>query len=123
MKRCICLVAVLLAMLATGCGAKGRKQLPAVLKGSTFAELKPGFDQLCGRCHVDETKGRYSMQSLETVLAGGKSGVAIAPGNAANSLFYKMVAQEPGVRSMPPKASLAPEDVAAIKAWIDAGAE
>lgn len=52
-------------------------------------------------------------------MRGGDSGPALAPGEAGASLLVTRVT----AREMPPKAPLDAEEVAALRRWVDAGAE
>ncbi len=91
---------------------------------ATFAAaVQPIVAQRCAKCHVDESKGQYSLATLESALAGGKNGAAVVvPGNGEGSLLYQMVAGTAEKR-MPPKGEpLSAQDIATIKSWIDSGA-
>ena len=61
------------------------------------------------------------MRSREGLLKGGSRGAAIAPGNAAASLLYRVVSgtHKP---AMPPAGPLKADEVAAIERWIASGA-
>jgi hypothetical protein len=73
----------------------------------------------CLSCHgADKKRDGLDLRQRATVLTGGDSGPALVPGKAADSLLYRKLAD----REMPPQNPLAPEQVAAFKAWIDAGA-
>jgi len=132
------LIALFLSILlcVAGCSPKaGTSSAPAPLDKAaaagapkadlTFATaLKPVIDERCGDCHTQEMKGKFSMLTRESAMAGGKSGPVIAPGNAENSLLYKMIAGKPGVKRMPPKGNpLSDAQIASIKSWIDSGAK
>jgi mono/diheme cytochrome c family protein len=92
--------------------------------GQLFAEaIGPLFQEHCQMCHNSESRNAgLDLSTREALLRGGKSGPAIVPGNAKESLLYKLVAheQEPGMPSKAPK--LPGEIVARVAAWIDAGA-
>lgn len=112
------------AMLS--CGDTSTEQAPQVeVVGATPlpAAIAPIVEERCKKCHVEESRGQFSMASLESALKGGKSGVVIVPGDSANSRMYQLVAGLVADKRMPPKGDpLSPEQVAAIQAWIDAGA-
>jgi hypothetical protein len=115
------ILAVALAMLGmTGCTEPGAS-IPA--GDLTFAaSIEPIVAARCAKCHVEGSKGELSLASLESVLAGGKSGPAIVPGDAAASRMYLAVSGGPKVKEMPPKGDrLTKKQVATIKAWINAG--
>ena len=54
----------------------------------------------------------------EAALKGGQSGAALVPGQAAESLLYKMVS----AKKMPLGDPLADSQIEALREWIDAGA-
>jgi hypothetical protein len=69
------------------------------------------------------------MESHELLLKGGESGAVILPGKSDESLLVRMiegkVEKDGKKRIMPPgkREKLKPEDIALIRAWIDAGAK
>src|SRR5882762_2419580 len=73
----------------------------------------------CIACH-DGAKpmASLSLKTREAALQGGKSGPALAPGNADGSLLYKMVS----ARKMPPGNPLAERETGILKEWINSGA-
>ncbi len=88
-------------------------------------QVAPLFRARCIECHGPTTsKSGLRLDERDRAFAGGESGdPAIVPGHADQSRLYLLVAGlDPELR-MPPKGSpLDESDVAAIKAWIDAGA-
>ncbi len=73
----------------------------------------------CVSCHgPDQKKGGLDLSRRATALKGGKSGTAIVPGSPDESLLVDKVVEG----EMPPKGSLAREQVAAVRAWVKAGA-
>ena len=77
----------------------------------------------CGSCHgAGAVEGGLDLATRETLLAGGSRGPAVVPGNAGASLLYRLAArlEEP---HMPAEGDpLTAEELAAVAAWIDAGA-
>ena len=119
----------MLALLTAGC-SQPAPSAPDAAGGAapagqaTFAaSVQPIVSQRCAKCHVEESKGRYSLASLESALAGGKNGASVVvPGNSAESLLFKMVSGTAEKR-MPPKGDpLSEQEIATIKTWIDSGA-
>jgi len=81
------------------------------------------LQQNCGQCHGDSSgMSGLKVTTRENLVKGGTRGTALVPGKAAESLLYKAVAHIGDVK-MPPGAALKPEDVAAIREWIDRGAQ
>ena len=68
------------------------------------------------------------LESFDSLMKGGEIGPAVVPGKSGESLLMKMIEgrfEKEGKRQiMPPgrRKKLAPEEIAVIKAWIDAGA-
>jgi mono/diheme cytochrome c family protein len=74
----------------------------------------------CVECHAgDEPAGGLDLTNRPAALRGGDSGPAIRPRDSAGSLVYRKVA----AGKMPPKQRLAPDQVALVRAWLEAGAE
>lgn len=86
-------------------------------------DIQPVLQKQCLVCHSGEShKGGLDLSSRETLLRGGDSGPAIIPGNAKESLLYKLIAHEQQP-AMPYKGGKLPDPVVARFAdWINAGA-
>src|SRR5882672_10935314 len=94
-----------------------------------FSRVAAIFDKHCLDCHAaDDPEGKLVLESFATLMKGGKSGPAIVPTNSTESLLVKLIEgriEEEGKKKiMPPgkRKKLEPDDIALIKAWIDAGA-
>ncbi len=86
---------------------------------SPFRAVEPILRR-CASCHRgDEPTGGLNLVRREGAIEGGESGPALIPGDSAGSRIWQMVER----RKMPPKSPLDREEVDAIRAWIDAGAE
>jgi hypothetical protein len=84
-----------------------------------FREVRPILTGTCLTCHGAEAqKGGLDLSRRDTALAGGVSGPAIEPGKPDESDLVMRL--EDGL--MPPKSPLAPEQVAAFRRWVEAGA-
>ncbi|MEO1991215.1 MAG: c-type cytochrome domain-containing protein, partial [Pirellulales bacterium] len=100
------------------------------------AELKPGetsfaidiapvLIESCLACHGGfETESGMSMATFSRLLRGGGSGVAIVPGDAANSLFVKKIrgVDIDGQRMPLGKDPLSNDVINSIVKWINEGA-
>ncbi|MDE3197644.1 MAG: DUF1549 domain-containing protein, partial [Acidobacteriota bacterium] len=81
------------------------------------------LQQRCGQCHgASSGMSGLKITSRENLLKGGSRGPAIVPGKSNDSLLYKAVAHIGDVQ-MPPGGQLEAADIAAIKDWIDKGAD
>ena len=88
---------------------------PAV---KTWAEASAIFTAKCTLCHINVQAGNLSLKTYQDALKGGQSGPAIVPGDPGKSVLVKT---QQGT-SHPAMGMLTPEELAAIIAWIKAGA-
>jgi hypothetical protein len=74
---------------------------------------------ICLDCHSgDEAKGGLDLSRKKSAFAGGDEGLAIVPGKPEESAIWKRV----NANEMPPKKPLSAADKAALKTWIEQGA-
>jgi WD40 repeat protein len=92
-------------------------------------QIAPLLDTYCIDCHGDtDADGEFRLDTFANLLAGGKSGKVLAAGKSADSLVVKFLEGTSGRKGknqfMPPgkRDKMKPEEIALIKAWIDAGA-
>ncbi|MEW6156142.1 MAG: c-type cytochrome domain-containing protein [Verrucomicrobiota bacterium] len=88
------------------------------------------LDQHCLDCHTaPDPDGKLLLDDFTALMNGGESGASIVPGNSEDSLIVKMIEgrieREGKKKIMPPgkRAKLKPEEIALVRAWIDAGAK
>src|ERR1700722_18830522 len=86
-------------------------------------DIVPIFKAYCWHCHGGEAcRAGLDLRTFPLVMQGGKSGPAIVPGSAAESLIFKKfggnLAQHPPETSRPTEAHLA-----TLRVWIDSGAQ
>ena len=103
-------------------------------------DIKPILTQSCMKCHKPDPKnprgpaGGLRLDDKAAALKGGKSGPAIVPGKADESLFYKLLAGpvtvgDHDIAPMPkamrnqPFKPLPKDKIDLIKQWIDQGAK
>jgi mono/diheme cytochrome c family protein len=110
----------IVSVLAFGC-AFG--QTPAASQAPDFFETKvrPILANNCYDCHSSAEMGGLRVDSRERLLAGGKSGPAIMPGDPDKSLLIQAVRQT-GDLKMPKGGKLKPEEVEALAEWVKSGA-
>jgi hypothetical protein len=91
----------------------------------TFArDIEPIFSKSCWNCHnADAQLADLDLSTRAAAIRGGEHGAAIVPGNAEQSKLYRMVAGLDSIQMPMGGDKLAPAEIAAIKAWIDRGAE
>src|SRR5882757_5584237 len=87
--------------------------------------IRPVLSNNCYSCHSASTKaaGGLRVDDIETLLAGGKSGPAIVPGNPEESLLLRRILLDDEKHRMPKGDDPLPKaDVANITTWIKEGA-
>ena len=107
-------------LLALACVAS----LPLRAETNLFrAQVKPLLEQKCFSCHgADKQKGGLRLDSRAAALKGGEHGPALVPGDATKSLLLQAVRHATKDLAMPPKEKLPAPDIAALAAWVQAGA-
>jgi formate dehydrogenase subunit gamma len=89
--------------------------------GSTSSPVWDGdiatlLEENCGTCHGPTATAGLTVSSYANIMKGGASGPVIIPGDSANSPL--IIKQEAGGHP----GQLTPDEIARVKAWIDAGA-
>lgn len=83
-------------------------------------EIVPIVMAKCGRCHVQEAKGRYSAQNFASLVKGSRKGKAVVPGKPESSRLLMLIK----TGKMPPKSrGFPPEQIQLIEEWIAQGAQ
>jgi hypothetical protein len=89
-------------------------------------DIKPILDNTCLRCHgLERPKSGFRLTDRASALKGGANGIDIVPGKSAESPLVYYVARVIEDMEMPPEGKgepLTTEQVAAVRAWIDQGA-
>ena len=123
--------AIALALLAAESAARG-EPVPAPKPGDRDVEqvdfardVFPILARHCFDCHgSDVQEGQLRLDARATALAGGVSGRSIHPGHGDRSLLIQRLTTEDEAERMPQGGeSLSPPEIAAIRSWIDGGAE
>ncbi len=86
--------------------------------------VAPIFEKRCAGCHnATEREGKFSVESIGTMLEGSEHGVVITPGQSASSRLWLLIAGTMEPR-MPPEDEepLTDAEKEIIQRWIDAGA-
>ena len=90
-------------------------------------DVKPVLARRCFACHaaLKQCSG-LRLDTAAAIRRGGDGGPAVEAGKSGESLLIAAVTGAVGVTRMPPKEEgepLKPEELAALKSWIDQGAE
>ncbi|NUN94580.1 MAG: DUF1553 domain-containing protein [Candidatus Omnitrophica bacterium] len=87
------------------------------------ARVRPVLLVHCASCHGGEKpKSGLRVDSRESLLAGGKGGSAILPGNSEGSRLIQALRYTHDDLKMPPSGALPKEVVDDLARWIDQGA-
>ena len=96
-------------------------------EGPSFSRtIQPLFAARCYSCHgPDAEEGGLQLHNREDALAELESGeFAIVPGEVeASTLLARVKSQDESERMPPEGEPLTEEEIAALRAWVDAGAE
>lgn len=105
-----------------------KREKPASLNETYIFEdvVQPILQNRCGQCHQgSKLKGKLSIETLESLLKGGKSGAAIVVFKPMESELYKRITLAPSDEKFMPtdgKTPLTKNEIAIIKWWIETGA-
>lgn len=87
---------------------------------SFVKQVAPILVTKCGRCHVDNARGDFSMANFDQLKKGTAAGVVIFPGDDAGSVLIDKLASG----EMPPGGNKLPDDeLATLRQWIREGAK
>ena len=87
-------------------------------------DVAPLLKKYCVGCHNgDDLEGDLSLETFADLQKGGENGPPLVAGESAKSLLIQLITGEEEPQ-MPPEDNAAPtaEEIAIIKAWVDAGA-
>ncbi len=104
---------------------KGVSELSDLQKDKLSLEVRGLFAHKCYQCHSEnKQKGNLVLDNKEGVFKGGKTGLAVVPGNPEESEIYKrIILPANNKKVMPTKGKLLTADeVALVKLWIKEGA-
>ncbi|MCC6587212.1 MAG: PSD1 domain-containing protein [Bryobacterales bacterium] len=85
-------------------------------------KVRPLLAARCWGCHGDAKVSGLRLDSREGMLAGGRSGAALTPGNPGQTLFLQAVRRTHEKLKMPPDGKLAEGDIATLESWVRDGA-
>lgn len=129
-QKNIFMIVVLAAMTLAALTAMAQEKPKAseAKEVSFEKDVAPVLGRFCAGCHNadEEHPSQLYLESYESLMKGGKHGLAIKAGNSKESLLMqKMSAEPPFGKVMPPprKRTPTPEQVELIRAWIDQGAK
>ena len=88
-------------------------------------KIRPLLRERCFECHgASKQKAELRLDAKSLALKGGDNGAVVVAGKSGESLLWKRVSSTSDDERMPPSGKpLTAEQLAAVKSWIDAGAE
>lgn len=87
---------------------------------SFVSQVTPVLVAKCGRCHVQDARGMFSMANYATLMKGPTAGKVVFPGDPSGSRIIEVI--ESG--DMPRGGlKVTPEELALVKQWIQEGAK
>ena len=87
---------------------------------SFVRDIAPLLVEKCGRCHVNNNRGRLSMASFESLIRGLPSGPVIVPGDAQASKLIAAVRSGKMPKGGP---KLKDDEIALLSNWVKSGAK
>lgn len=86
-------------------------------------QIVPLLKQQCGKCHSGTQKeGGFSLNTRESLLAGGESGSAVNPRNTDQGELIARVTTDDEFTRMPPEGNpLSDAQIKLLKRWIESG--
>src|ERR1700722_6684798 len=127
-RSLIAIIAVLLILAPASRAALTPEQIKALPPAASGpvdfkSQIKPIFEASCIRCHGrGRNRGGFQIDSRQSLLKGGDTGPGAAPGHSADSYIIELVSGLNPDEVMPKKGKkLTPEEVGALRAWIDQG--
>lgn len=119
-------IGLFLLLLASACGpVKADENVKAA--GETFFEnkIRPLLAKHCFECHSEDAQeGELRLDRRGAMLAGGRSGKAVLPGDPAGSLLIRVIRRVDQDMKMPPDDAkkLSAEEIEQFTAWVKMGA-
>ena len=85
-----------------------------------FENVQPLLKARCASCHSAKSKqGGLSIETRDDLLVGGKTGSAVVPGNAVDSLMMALIMSGKMPLGGP---TLSASETASLRRWIEGGA-
>jgi len=82
-------------------------------------EVAPWLIAKCGGCHINGSKGGFSMANIETLMKGSKAGVVLFPGDSESSRIVETIRTGDMPRG---GGKVAPGELEKLEQWIREGA-
>lgn len=86
---------------------------------SFVKEVAPLLLSKCGSCHVDQSRGQFSMATYNSLMRGTRDASVIEVGSGAESRLIDVIVSG----SMPPNGEVSPAETQRLLRWINQGAK
>ena len=93
----------------------GEGELPTLPEDLTYQEIQPILTAECSECHGDNPTAGLQVTNYASLMAGGRDGAVIVPGDAENSLIFQKLAEGHF-------GALTSIQLELVRQWVDAGA-
>ncbi|HBE70591.1 MAG TPA: hypothetical protein DDW52_20795 [Planctomycetaceae bacterium] len=98
-----------------------KKMPPSEENGVSFSkDVAPWLLAKCGNCHVDQSRGEFSMRSFVSLRRGTPAGVVVFPGSPRDSRLVEVIASGDMPRG---GGKVTTAELDELKAWIAQGAK
>lgn len=94
----------------------------AVLRDAFETHIRPVLAQQCFACHTNSKSGGLRLDSMADMLAGGKSGPAVVPGDPDKSLLIAALRHSATLKMPKGGTRLPDEQIANFVTWVKDGA-
>ncbi|HMC12260.1 MAG TPA: c-type cytochrome domain-containing protein, partial [Pirellulaceae bacterium] len=74
----------------------------------------------CSRCHINDSKGKFSLATFGALMKGNPDGIVVRPGKSSGSRLVDLITSGDMPRA---GAKVTPAELTAISKWIDEGAK
>ncbi len=83
-------------------------------------DIAPWLISACGQCHITQQRGRFSLASYAALLQGAKGAAVLFAGSSRGSRIVDVIESGDMPRG---GGKVSPEQLSALKKWIDEGAK
>ncbi|HEY2893068.1 MAG TPA: DUF1549 domain-containing protein, partial [Pirellulales bacterium] len=122
--RLVCAISIASILIAGSARRASADQATAPGREIDFhKQVVPILANSCAKCHTGvEPKGGFSIETRESLLAGGDAGPAVVSGKSADSRLIALVSGLEPETVMPAQGPrLSGEQIAVLRTWIDSG--
>jgi hypothetical protein len=120
-RRRIWIIPVMLCLVLPSLGQQNPKPFSPDQIDFFETKIRPLLQSRCLMCHSSEKRTNgLSLESRESVLAGGNRGPAVEPGKPDSSRLVQAVQYSSDLK-MPPTGKLNAEEISLLRHWVEIG--